>query len=198
MPSLLGSLVPGDLTLPLLVFTAELCVVTISTVRIIFVTRGMKLLAPLLGIFEITIWLFAIGQIMQNLDNLSCYLAFAGGFTLGNFFGVVIEKRLAVGCVVVHIITPRDADGLVEALRRCDFGVTRMDGRGVTGPVQIIFTVIKRKELERVTALIQDFDPGAFYSVNELRAVAAGVSPATRGRLEGVIPVPLWPFRSTA
>src|SRR5947209_2547847 len=58
--------------LPLLIFCAELCVVTISTIRIIFLSRGMKTLAAILGFFEITIWLFAIGQIMRNLSDFGC------------------------------------------------------------------------------------------------------------------------------
>jgi len=71
--------------LPVLVFVAEICVVTLSTIRIIFLSRGMQVAAATLGFFEVSIWLFAIGQIMQNLDNIGCYLAFAGGFTLGNY-----------------------------------------------------------------------------------------------------------------
>src|SRR5215471_4871039 len=78
--------------LPLLVFVAELTVVTLSTLRIIFLSRGNKLLAPILGFFEVTIWLFAIGQVMQNLQDPGCFLGFAGGFTLGNFLGILIEK----------------------------------------------------------------------------------------------------------
>src|SRR5437870_12238868 len=87
-------------SLPLLVFFAELCVVTLSTLRIIFLSRGMKYLAPLLGFFEITIWLFAIGQVMQNMSDLGCFLGFAAGFTLGNYLGVRIEKKLALGTAV--------------------------------------------------------------------------------------------------
>jgi uncharacterized protein YebE (UPF0316 family) len=184
--------------LPLLVFVAEPCVVTISTVRIIFVARGMKLLAPLLGFFEITIWLFAIGQIMRNLTDPGCYLGFAAGFTLGNFLGVLIERRLAIGSVVVQVITPRDAAGLVEALRAADYGVTCMEGCGGTGPVRVVLTVIKRRELEKVTTLITDFDPKAFYAVNDLQAAAAGIFPASRGRARGLVPQPDRLFRAAA
>src|SRR5205823_2012095 len=106
---LISAVSPNMSTLPLLVFLAELCVVTIGTIRIIFIARGMKVLAPVLGFFEVSIWLFAIGQIMQNLSNLGCYLAFAGGFTAGNFLGVLIEKRLGLGTLVVRVITGRPA-----------------------------------------------------------------------------------------
>src|SRR5437667_5113407 len=90
----------SSLWLPLMIFVAEVCVVTLSTMRIIFLSRGRRFLAPILGFFEIVIWLFAIGQIMRNLNSVSCYLAFAGGFTMGNFLGVFLERVLALGMVV--------------------------------------------------------------------------------------------------
>jgi uncharacterized protein YebE (UPF0316 family) len=193
------SFVPQFHVLPLLVFVAELCVVTIGTVRIIFVSRGRKVLAPLLGFFEVTIWLFAIGQIMQNLTDISCYLAFAGGFTLGNFLGVLIEKRLAIGSVVVQVTTNRDAGDLIAALRTADYGVTSMDAHGANGPVRVVFTVIKRRELDSVRAIVRDFDPKAFYAVNDLQAAAAGIGPAARGRGRGsLVPAPLRLFRTAA
>src|SRR5438445_8375460 len=88
LPGSSQRIAPMVSTLPLLVFFAETCVVTLSTVRTIFVARGWKSLAPLLGFFEVSIWLFAITQVMQNLTNLSCSIAFAGGFSLGNFLGI--------------------------------------------------------------------------------------------------------------
>jgi uncharacterized protein YebE (UPF0316 family) len=165
------------LGLPLVVFFAEMCVVTICTLRIIFVSRGRKYLAPLLGFFEITIWLFAIGQIMKNLNDIGCFLGFAGGFTLGNFLGVLIEKKLALGTQVVRIITTRDAMELVEGFRHAGYGVTRVAAEGTTGPVQMVFTVIQRKQLRNAVAIIKQFDPRAFYSVEDVQMAAAGVFP---------------------
>src|SRR5262249_47530365 len=151
-----------DVLLPCLVFLAELCVVTLGTIRIIFVSRGHKQLAPLLGFAEVAIWLFAIGQIMRNLDSPSCFLAFAGGFAAGNYLGLVINERLAMGNSVIRIITQKHAGELVERLTQADFGVTCLEGQGATGPVRVIFTIVRRREVERVTRLIQEFDSGAF------------------------------------
>ncbi len=166
----------------LLIFLAEMSVVTLSTIRIIFVTRGQKYLAPLLGACEIMIWLFAMGQIMQNLSDVSCYLAFAGGFTAGNFVGILLEQKLALGSVVVRVITARDARPLVADLRAARFGVTSVEGRGTTGPVRIVLSIIQRRELANLVALIHRFDPKAFYSVDELQSVAQGVFPKTGTR----------------
>jgi uncharacterized protein YebE (UPF0316 family) len=176
-------------TLPFLVFFAETCVVTLSTVRTIFVARGWKSLAPLLGFFEVSIWLFAIAQVMQNLTNLSCYIAFAGGFSLGNFLGVLIEQKLALGNVVVHITTRENAADLIASLKKVGYGVTALEAQGATGPVQVVFTVIKRKELPNVVAIIQGFDPKAFYSVNDLKTAVEGIFPATKRSWRGLIPI---------
>ena len=92
----------GPLLIPFFIFMAEMCVVTISTLRTIFVARGMKGLAPVLGFFEVSTWLFAIGQVMQNLSDVGCYAAFAGGFTVGNVLGMTIERKLALGTLVAR------------------------------------------------------------------------------------------------
>jgi uncharacterized protein YebE (UPF0316 family) len=196
--SLIASIIPNLSALPLLVFIAELCVVTIGTMRIIFVSRGMKILAPVLGFFEVSIWLFAIGQIMQNLSDLGCYLAFAAGFTVGNYLGVLIEKKLAIGSVVVRIITRKAVGDLIEGLQAAEYGVTTIDARGAKGPVKIVFTAVRRKELESVVAIIKAFDPKAFYSVDDLQSLEAGIFPAAKGRVRAVVPGSLRLFRSTA
>ena len=167
----------GPLLMPFGIFVAEACVVTIGTVRSIFVLRGMKVASAALGLFETVIWLFAVGQVFSNLSNISCSVAYAAGFTLGNYLGVLLEGKLAVGSVLLRVVTPRDADALVRDLTAGGYGVTRMDARGSAGPVQVVLTVVKRKELARVVALVKGFDPGVFYSVDDLHAAAAGVFP---------------------
>ncbi len=170
----------ANVQLALLIFVAEMCVVTISTVRIIAIARSMKALAAGLGFFEISIWLFAIGQVMSNLNDPACYIAFAGGFVLGNYLGITLEGKLALGSVVVRVITRRDTAALIESLRREGYGVTSIGAQGVTGPVQVVFTVVKRKGLAAVLALVKQFDSKAFYSVDELQSCAEGVFPLRR------------------
>jgi uncharacterized protein YebE (UPF0316 family) len=92
--------------------------------RIIYVSKGMKAIAALCGFFEVLIWLGAITQIMQSLNNYAMYIAYAGGFAAGNYVGILIESRLAVGIVAIRIITMNDATKLIENLRDRHFGVT--------------------------------------------------------------------------
>lgn len=171
-------------TTPLLIFFAEVCALTVSTLRIIFVARGHKFLAPLLGFFEIVIWLFAIGETMRNLDNWTCFIAFALGFTLGNYLGIVIDKRLALGTAIVRIITNRDATALISQMRAANFGVTQLDGHGATGKVQIVMTVVKRKQLTDIVSLIDTHQPGAFYAVEDLQSAREGIFPVAKDKLQ--------------
>src|SRR5262249_7402059 len=120
---------PSLSLLPILIFLAETCVVTLATVRIICIARGRKGWAALLGFFEVTTWLFAIGQVMQNLNDPGCFIGFAGGFSLGNYLGVCLEKRLALGNVVVRVITRKDVTELVENLKAAEYGVTSIDAQ---------------------------------------------------------------------
>lgn len=183
---------PSPWLLPSLIFLAEMCVVTVSTIRIIVMGRGLKLLAVGLGCVEITLWLFAIRQIMSNLADPSCFLAFASGFTLGNYLGITLEEKMALGSMVVRVITRRDAGGLVDGLRQAHFGVTSIDAQGATGPVQIVFTVVKRKQLAEVARIIKHFDARAFYSVDNLHSTAAGIFPLQRRRVPELLGVD-WP-----
>jgi uncharacterized protein YebE (UPF0316 family) len=169
-----------------LVFLAETVVVTLSTVRTIFIARGWKVLAPLLGFFEVSIWLFAIAQVMQHLTSPGCFLAFAGGFALGNYLGVLIEQKLALGHVVVHVVSTNDSAGLAESLRWAGYGVTALEASGASGPVQLVFTVVRRNELDRVIAIIKRCDPTAFYSVGDLRSAAENLP--SRRRSPNLVP----------
>jgi uncharacterized protein YebE (UPF0316 family) len=173
--------------LPALVFVAELCVVTLSTLRIIFIARGKKLLAPVVGFFEVAIWLFAIGQVMQNLNDVSCFLGFAGGFTLGNYLGMIIERWLALGTVTVRTVTHKDPAALIHELQAARYGVTSQDAEGARGPVKVVFTVVPRRELDGVLAVIRGFDPQAFYAVDEVQEAGPGVFPERR-RVRGLLP----------
>lgn len=162
---------------PLGIFLAEMCVVTLGTLRIIFIARGQRLLAPVLGFFEILIWLFAISQIMRNLNDFSCFTAFALGFTAGNGLGMYIEQRLAMGMVIVRIITNRDAGNLMAELRAANVGYTCVNGEGATGPVRIVMTVVKRRQLDEVLRLIERCQPRAFYAIDELQQASQGIFP---------------------
>ena len=169
--------------LPVLIFVARLVDVSLGTLRIIFISHGLKYIAPLVGFLEINIWLLAIGQIIQNLDNLACSLAYAGGFALGAFIGILIEEKLSIGMVMVRVICKHDVSELVKALREAQYGVTIHDAEGLKGPVKIIFAVIRRGDLHDVLNRIHKIHPHAFYSVEDVRSVGEAMFPYRQHQL---------------
>ena len=169
--------------LPVLIFLARMTDVSLGTLRIIFVSHGLKYIAPLVGFVEINIWLLAIGQIMQNLNNMITSLAYAGGFATGAFVGMLIEEKLSIGMVMVRIICKHDNTELVKVLRDANYGVTTHDAEGVNGPVKIIFAVIRREDLHDVLGHIHKIHPHAFYSVEDIRSVGDAMFPYQRHRL---------------
>ena len=163
--------------LPFLIFLARVCDVTIGTVRIIFVSKGKKRLASFLGFFEVLIWIIAISQIMKNLNNFACYIGYAAGFATGNFIGITVEEKLAMGTLVVKIFANGCTEKLMNSIKALGCGVTCLEGRGTTGPVHVVQTVIKRSLLPEVEQLIREINPKAFYEIEEVRSVNAGVFP---------------------
>jgi uncharacterized protein YebE (UPF0316 family) len=168
--------------LPVMIFCARICDVTMGTIRVIFISKGIRYLAPVIGFFEVIIWLLAIGQVMNNLTNVVSYIAYGAGFAAGTYIGMYIEERISIGLASVRIITKDDPQELMHFLRSHKYGVTSIDGEGGTGRVKMVFTIIQRQDLPHVVGIIKKFHPGAFYSVEEVKSVAEGVFPDRQSR----------------
>jgi len=163
--------------LPLLVFSARVVDVTLGTLRIIFTSRGLKNLAPLLGFVEVFVWVSVIAQITGSAHNIIAYLAYAAGFATGNYVGMFIENKLAMGMLVIRVIVPNQAQDLTKSLRENGYGITSVNAEGAQGPVKLIYTIVKRKDLIQVANIIQLAHPKAFFTVEELRSAEHGVFP---------------------
>lgn len=175
--------------IPLLIFSARVMDVSLGTMRIVFVSRGLKYFAPLVGFFEVIIWLLAIRGIMQNLDNIACYIAYGAGFATGTFIGLFIEKRLALGNLIIRLITNKDSTELISHLKDRGYGVTSAEAQGVRGKVHVIFLIIKRHDLPDVTKTIREYNPNAFYTVEDINMVKKGVFPAKKTRPPHMFPL---------
>jgi len=162
------------IVLPLLIFFFRIVDQSIGTLRLIFAAKGLKRLAPFFAFFESFIWLVAIGQIMKHLDNVYCYLAFAGGYATGNFFGILLEEKLSIGTVVIRVIPKKDTTPLIQYLRERNYGVTVVPVDGMMGPTKMLFTTIRRKEARHVIDIIKQFNPAAFYTIDEVKTVSGG------------------------
>lgn len=164
-----------NLFIPFYIFTARILDVTIGTLRIMFVARGQKRIAPLLGFFEVFIWVTVLGSIMQNLTNPLSYIAYAGGFATGNLLGMKIEEHIAFGKVLIRIITPDYSKKLIDALIDSNFGVTYVQAKGGRTNVYLIYSIVERRELKNVVSIVKEINPKSFYSIEDVKTVNEGV-----------------------
>ena len=147
--------------LPLMIFFSRVCDVTLGTMRNLMVGRGYRKVAPLLGFFEVLIWIVVVSQVMKNLDNIACYIAWAGGFATGTYVGLVLESKIALGLQLIRIITHKNSEELISVLVAAKHGVTVVDAHGAKGPVKMIYMVVKRKFVKEIIQLIIKQDPSS-------------------------------------
>lgn len=167
--------------LPVFIFLARIMDVSIGTLRIIFVARGLRTIAPILGFFEVIIWLLAVSQVVRNLSSPMLIVAYGAGYASGNYIGMLIESRLRIGLVMLRIITRKDASKIVKFLRSENHFVTKVDANGVHGQVHVIFMVLKRKALPKIIQTLKSYHPHAYFSVEDVREVHEGVFPSNGG-----------------
>lgn len=158
--------------MPILIFCARVMDVSINTLRIMFVMNGKKKIAPILGFFESLIWLLAIGQIFQNIDNPMSYVAYAGGFAMGTFVGMTIEEKLALGRVLVRVITPEPMPSLIEYMKEHNFRFTSVGAEGRYGKVNLLFTVMKRDDLTGFIGKVKSINDKAFYTIESVKRIS--------------------------
>ncbi len=161
--------------LPLLIFIARLADVTMATLRHIFISKGLKKIVPILGFFEVLIWLIAMRQVFSHLNNAICFIAWAGGFSAGTLLGMLIEERLAIGTQIIRVITNEDISAVSAVLKKAHQGITIVDGHGAMGPVKLIFMIVKRANKKEVMDILHSYAPNAFYSVEDVKSFEHGV-----------------------
>lgn len=162
--------------LPLLIFLSRIVDVSLDTIRIILISKGYKRTVPLVGFFQVLVWIIVITRIMQNLDNWLCYIAYAGGFAAGNYIGMIIEEKIALGYEMVRVITRVEANDLIGKLKEKGYGTTSVKALGNLGEVAVIYIIVSRKMLKDVINLIAKYNPQALYTVEDIRFVSKQVN----------------------
>jgi uncharacterized protein YebE (UPF0316 family) len=157
---------------PLLILLARVIDVSLDTIRVIMVAKGYRKLAPFIGFFQVLIWIITISRIMANLGIWTTYIGYAGGFAIGTYVGMKIEEKLALGYELIRVITKADASKLMTELISKGFHITFVEGAGRDGKVGILFIVQKRKVIKEIIELIKQYNPNAFYSIEDVRFVS--------------------------
>ena len=159
--------------LPLLIFFARIADVSLGTIRIIFISKGFKVLAFLVGFFEVLIWLLAINQIWSDFSNPWLLLAYAAGFATGNYVGIYLDEKISIGNSMIRIIVIKNSKKLVNELKKNGYQLTVIDGHSADQniDVKMILVVVKRKELKNVLKILKKINPNSFFTIEDIRNV---------------------------
>jgi uncharacterized protein YebE (UPF0316 family) len=166
-----------------LIFLARVVDVSLSTVRMLLVLRGKRYPAAAVGFLEASIYIAVLFRVMRNMNDPVKILAYGLGFATGTLLGAAIEERLAIGHVALQVIPSEgNGDELLRALRTTGYGVTVLEGRGMTGTKMVFLVSTDRKTLARLTSIIEEFSPGSFVTVLETRDVLGGMIPYRKSK----------------
>ncbi len=158
----------------LLIFALRVSDMTLDTLRVLFVMRGKKRIAWILGFFQSAIFVLAIGRVLTQLDNPLNIIGYAAGFATGNVVGMYIEERIAMGHILINIISPRLGTAIADHLRQNGYAVTEVSARGKDGMVSMINCSVLRKQVDAVRELVNEIDPEAFITAEDVRPVRRG------------------------
>jgi uncharacterized protein YebE (UPF0316 family) len=158
----------------LLIFFMRVGDMTLDTIRVLFVVRGKKLIVWILGFFQSLIFVVAISSVLSKLDNILNVLGYAMGFATGNLVGMLIEQRLAIGHILITIISSTRGALIADKLRSSGYAVTEIAGRGKNGTVFELHASVLRKDVPNVETIVLEADPQAFITAEDVRPVRRG------------------------
>lgn len=159
----------------LFIFFARVIDMSLSTIRMLMVVQGRKVQAAVIGFFEATIYIAALGKVMGSLNDPWKLLAYGLGFACGNIVGITIENKIALGNLEAQIVLRgTENDYLVDKLRENKFGVTLIEAQGKEGPKDVLIVALNRKDLNRLEKIVHDFDERIFITVNNINPISGG------------------------
>jgi uncharacterized protein YebE (UPF0316 family) len=170
-----GALTP--VLIPLLVFGARVIDVSLETLRIILLARGGRFIVPVIAFIEILFWILSLGLVVNGFSNPVYILSYAAGFATGNYAGILLEERLAMGVCVLRVITSEEDHSLIDAIRATGYGVTVVAAEGLHGPCTIFYSVVRRCDLLPITRVVEEMNPCAFCTIEDVRSTTRGTFP---------------------
>lgn len=156
------------------IFTLRVADMTFDTLRVLFVMRGRKGIAWILGFCQSAIFVIAITSVLSQLNNPLNFVGYAAGFATGNVVGMWIEERLAIGHIKVSIVSAHRGAGLAQVLREAGFAVTEIPARGKDGMVNMLSCSVLRRDVAKVEGIIHATDAEAFVVSEDVRPIRRG------------------------
>lgn len=156
------------------IFVVNIFYVSFMTLRTVAITKGYTYMAALVSILETFVYVIGIGLVLDNLDQPANVVAYALGFGVGVLTGLKIEEKLALGYIVVNVITAEKDRDLPEHMRNLGYGVTHGTQWGRDGERTTMQILTPRKYQLKLIDTIKELDEKAFIIAYEPRTINGG------------------------
>jgi len=147
-----------------LIFLARITDVSMGTMRTISIVQGRTKRAFFLGFVEISMWLIVISTVVNRIAShpiLGIFYAF--GFSTGNVVGIMLERKLAFGNIILRVISTQSGMMMADKVRAAGYAVTTFHGEGMNGPVMELYIVCRRRDFDDIIGRVRNIEPNAFY-----------------------------------
>jgi len=158
----------------LFVFAMRVTDMSLDTFRLLLVMRGRKLQAGLIGMVQAAVFILAVSAVLSGPLNFWTVVGYAAGFGCGVMLGMLVEERLAIGHAMLRVYSPTSGKAIAEALRAAGYAVTEFAAQGHAGKITVVNSVVLRRQVPSVRAIIDGVDPNAFVTIDEARPLQSG------------------------
>ncbi|HLF03242.1 MAG TPA: DUF5698 domain-containing protein [Anaerolineales bacterium] len=158
----------------LFIFAMRVADMSLDTLRVLFMMRGRKLTAGIIGATQAAIFVIAISRVITQLNNPWNVVGYSLGFGVGVIVGMLFEERLAIGFGQMRVISSTKGHALADALRAKGYAVTELPGRGKDGMVTVLNLTVRRKDVEEVQKVVRGVDEAAFITIEDVRPLWRG------------------------
>jgi uncharacterized protein YebE (UPF0316 family) len=158
----------------LFIFAMRVADMSLDTLRVLFMMRGRKVIAGIIGATQAAIFVIAISRVITQLNNPWNVVGYSLGFGVGVIVGMIFEERLAIGFGQMRVISSTKGQALAAALRAKGYAVTELPGRGKDGMVTVLNLTVRRKDVEEVQKVVRGVDEAAFITIEDVRPLWRG------------------------
>lgn len=145
-----------------IIFIINVFYVSFFTIRMILTLKGRKYLAALVSVFEVVMYILALGLVLDNMDAIQNIVAYAVGFGTGVMVGMKIEEKLALGYITVDVVSSNPDIEFTRKLRDQGYGVTSWLSYGMEGDRLSMRILTPRKYERKLYETVKEIDAKAF------------------------------------
>ncbi len=160
----------------LFIVGAKIIEVSLGTIRMVLITKGERKIGAFIAFFEVSLWVILVSNVLNNIaeDPLKV-IAYALGFSLGNFIGSWIEEKIGIGLSEMNVIVKEEHGlQLANEMRERGYAVTMMHGEGKLHPRSILLMYVPRKKVKRCVDIIKETQESAVITISDKKPIYGG------------------------